>query len=142
MPALFSSHGFGHNINTMVRKNLLPSVGLFLLLLIVLFPGLGVMSARAQCFSVGTADYGTSTAGDWTDNNSWVGSSPGCNVGESDVEVDIDITLQSTSCSGNGLRITDESAKLNVVNNSTLTIEGDLELDDKDVYMSKQLRLL
>ncbi len=90
---------------------------------------------NAQCFTAGTGDDEASTKGDWTNNSSWVGSSPGCNVSISNREIEIDIadtiTVQSTSCSGNGLRISGESAKLQVLDGSTLFIEGDFRLGDK-----------
>ena len=88
----------------------------------------------SQCFTVGTAGTGTTTSpGDWTVGGNWT-SSPGCGItGENEeYEVRDDMTLQDTSCSGGNLSMTAKTS-LQVVNNSTLIIEGNLQLNGEEI---------
>ena len=89
--------------------------------------------AQTPCFTVGTADDETSTSGDWINDGNWNGTSPGCDISTADrtVEVDVDMTVQDTNCPT--LAISGESAALQVVNSSTLIIEGDLDITGESV---------
>jgi len=91
--------------------------------------------AQTPCFTVGTADDETSTSGDWTNDANWNGTSPGCDisVASQKVEVDVDMTVQDTNCAT--LTISGESAALQVVNSSTLIVEGDLDLSGESACL-------
>ncbi len=94
----------------------------------------------AQCFTVGTASTSTTTiAGDWTTGSNWDSGSPGCSInGEDDeIEVNVDMTMQDTGCSGGNLSMTAKTS-LNVVSNSTLIIEGDMNLAGEEVCIYVQ----
>jgi len=104
----------------------LPKILLYSVFIIALI--LPRASVYAQsCFTVGTADDETTGTGDWTVGSNWGGTSPGCDINSQDqtVEVDVDMTVQDTNCAT--LTISGQDAALQVVNNSTLTVEGDFE---------------
>ncbi len=102
------------------------SLKINLSLLLILIANYAI--AQAPCFVVGTADDETSTSGDWTNDGNWNGTSPGCDISTTNrtVEVDVDMTVQDTNCAT--LTMSGESTALQLVNNSTLIIEGDLDL--------------
>jgi hypothetical protein len=106
--------------------------------LIILFTNFS--NSWGQCFTVGTASTSTTTsAGDWTVGGNWSSGSPGCSInGENDeIEVNVNMTLQNTSCGGGTLTMTAKT-NLQVVSNSTLTIEGDLNLNGEEICIYVQ----
>lgn len=82
--------------------------------------------AEAQCFT-GAADFTTNATGNnWSVGSHWSGgTSPGCNIATNNTKVEVrtNTTVFSASCPT--LRMDGDNTALHVVNNSTLTIEGD-----------------
>ncbi|MCP4458053.1 MAG: hypothetical protein GY816_08530 [Cytophagales bacterium] len=71
---------------------------------------------------------------DWTVGGNWSSGSPSCSInGEDDeIEVNVDMTMRDTGCSGGNLSMTAKTS-LNVVSNSTLIIEGDMNLAREEI---------
>ncbi|MGK7390933.1 MAG: T9SS type A sorting domain-containing protein [Candidatus Cyclobacteriaceae bacterium M2_1C_046] len=92
------------------------------------------MSVFSQCFNIGTADHESSATGDWSNDANWVTTSPGCDISAQGqtAEVNVDMTIFSASCPT--FTMSGESSGLQIINNSTLTVEADFNSAGEGVF--------